>query len=513
MPRPLIGAPHPALSPLARERVLTRRARVFTDGSQRNESEHESEMEGSDLFSNPVMELPTAVGATIIGIIFLLAVMRPRLGLLLLVASVPMQRFILIPGLLGDRFTPHEAAFLGFTASALIRRGVGVRLTAPWTGPIAAPVLALLSIGVMSLLGNPFIEAGIGELVILGYLYLLHHVIYDFADGEEHAFFAYRAWYLTGAGFALLAAYGALTHMGGVDTFLMDGPRLIVTFFNPNQAGSFLLATCFMLMEGATRKRTGRARKLINLGLCFCVVVGGYFMASRATMLGTAIGVIVFLILRRVRVSAIVAIGAVLIAGNVALQSFQQQDEKSAENYDARYSEGVDPGSQSAQVRIENWRTGIEAFSQSPVVGVGIGTLWLQTEPLYGMSYQVHNTYLSFLGETGALGFAALLAILLVVLRESILGMKRARGTKFEDPLTALIPSLCGMAVFNLFHYGIRARHLWVTMALVFAFRRLATRARAVPVVAAPPQPVGLPAPRGLGPAPLPSPSPSRLLS
>src|ERR1051325_9466603 len=123
-------------------------------------------MEGSDLFSNPVMELPTVVGATIIGIIFLLAVMRPRLGLLLLVASVPMQRFILIPGLLGDRFTPHEAAFLGFTASALIRRGVGVRLTAPWTGPIAAPVLALLSIGVMSLLGNPFIEAGIGELVI-----------------------------------------------------------------------------------------------------------------------------------------------------------------------------------------------------------------------------------------------------------------------------------------------------------------------------------------------------------
>jgi O-antigen ligase len=265
----------------------------------------------------------------------------------------------------------------------------------------------------------------------------------------------------------------------GIETFLMGGPRLIVTFFNPNQAGSFILASVFMFLARASNRSNSTWSKLLSLGLVFCAVGGAYFMQSRATVLGGLTGLAVFLLLRRARISAIAGIAAMVLAGSFGLSAVRKSDEDVAKIYDNRYSEGVDPSSQSAQVRIENWRNGVDAFARSPLVGIGIGTLWLQAPTISGESYQIHNTYLSFLGETGGLGFLLLLVIVVIVIRESVVGIRLARGTAYEDALIGLVPALAALGVFNFFHYGIRARHLWVTMALVFAFRRLAGTARA----------------------------------
>lgn len=434
-------------------------------------------MEAPDsIWLNPIIELPTFLGILVLFAIVGAAMWNLRWGMFLLIATVPLQRFVVIPGILGNRFTPHEAAFVSFITAALVRRGSGFNFTAPWSGPIAVPLLSLLVVGVMSLLGNPFAAEGIAELVILLYLYVLTHVIRDFSSTVENSFYVYRAWYVTATAFSLLAAYGGLLHLAGIQTFVMLGPRLAGTFFNANQAGSFILASSFMFLARITHAHASRLRKIANLGLLFCAVLGAYFTASRATLLGGGAGLLVFLFLRRVRISAIVAIAAMLIAGRFGLAAFQSNDEDASEIYNQRYSEGVDPESQSAQVRLDNWRIGVEAFARSPVVGIGIGTLWLQTPPTSGESYQVHNTYISFLGETGLLGFFALTILSIILVRECIVGMRHARGTIFEDPLTAIIPALAALGVFNIFHYGIRARHLWVTIALVLAFRRLATR-------------------------------------
>jgi O-antigen ligase len=430
--------------------------------------------QAESIWLNPIIELPIPVAVLVLVGILFSCFYSPRAAILVLLLTVPLQRFIVIPGILGNRFTPHEAAFLSYFAAVISRWRSQIRLTFPWSGPLGVPVLLLLAVGVMSLLGNPFVDLGISELVILGYLFLLMHLISDLSTDPDFGLHVFRSWYITCAGFCLLAMGGGLAQYLGIDTFLMGGPRLIVTFFNPNQAGSFIIAGVFLFLTRASNPQTPFARKLLNLGLVFCSIGGAYFMQSRATVLGGLTGLAVFLVLRRARVSAIAGIGILLLAGSAALSMFQKSSEDQARIYDNRYSEGVDPESHSAQARIENWQMGFDAFARSPAIGVGIGTLWMQAPPTSGESYQVHNTYLSFLAETGGVGFLLLLIIIVIIVRECVAGMRLARGTRFEDPLVALIPALAAMGVFNVFHYGVRARHLWVTIGLVMVFRRLA---------------------------------------
>jgi O-antigen ligase len=431
-------------------------------------------METESIWLNPIVELPIGVSVVVLLGILIACFYSPRTAILVLLLTVPMQRFIVIPGFLGNRFTPHEAAFLAYLVAVAMRWRSRIKVTPPWTGPIGIPMLLLMVVGVASLLGNPFADIGISELVILAYLYLLMHLVSDLGTDDELAQHGFRAWYLTCAGFCLLAMSGGVLQFLGVDTFLMGGPRLIVTFFNPNQAGSFIIAGVFLFLARASNPRTPLARKIANLVLVFCSIGGAYFMQSRATVLGGLTGLGLFLFLRRARISAVAGIGVLLLAGSAALSVFQKGSEQDAEIYDNRYSEGVNPDSTSAQVRIENWRVGLDAFTRSPAIGIGLGTLWMQAPTMSGESYQIHNTYLSFLAETGALGFLLLMIIIVIIVRECVLGMQLARGTPYEDPLVALIPALAALGVFNIFHYGIRARHLWVTVGLIMVFRRLA---------------------------------------
>lgn len=443
-----------------------------------------------DIWLNPIIELPLPVAVLVLLAILVASFYSVKSAIFVLLLTVPLQRFIVIPGIIGNRFTPHEAAFLSCLAGVLVRWRSTLTLRPPWAGPLGIPLLLLIVVGVASLLGNPFADAGITELVILLYLQLLMRLVADLAATPDLAASAFRSWHAVCGGFCVVVMIGGVCQFLGIDTFLMGGPRMIATFFNPNQAGSFVVAGIFLFLTRASNPTTPLARKVVNLGLVFCAIVGAYFMQSRATVLGGTAGLAVFFVLRRARISAIAGVGILVLAGSAALSSFQKTSETSARIYDERYSEGVDTQSQSAQVRIENWRMGIEAFSRSPAVGIGIGTLWLQVPPTGGESYQVHNTYLSFLGETGALGFLILIVVIVIIARECIAGMHFARGTPYEDPMVALIPALVALGVFNIFHYGIRARHLWVTIALVTVFRRLATAAaRERQAVVAPPQP------------------------
>jgi O-antigen ligase len=75
--------------------------------------------------------------------------------------------------------------------------------------------------------------------------------------------------------------------------------------------------------------------------------------------------------------------------------------------------------------RTQIWKAGLRAFKGAPIAGVGAGAYpeavrpWLGTPTVRGHVYTAHNTFLSVLVETGAVGFlifASLLASLLVFL-------------------------------------------------------------------------------------------------
>jgi O-antigen ligase len=61
--------------------------------------------------------------------------------------------------------------------------------------------------------------------------------------------------------------------------------------------------------------------------------------------------------------------------------------------------------------RTRIWKSGLKALKQRPIVGVGAGAFpqavrpWIGTPPSAGHEYVAHNTFLSVLVESGAIGF------------------------------------------------------------------------------------------------------------
>ena len=66
--------------------------------------------------------------------------------------------------------------------------------------------------------------------------------------------------------------------------------------------------------------------------------------------------------------------------------------------------------------RTDIWRAGVEVYQDHPVVGVGSGAYPTAVQPIYGSSIVAHNTFLSILVETGAIGLLLFVSLLLTLL-------------------------------------------------------------------------------------------------
>lgn len=440
-----------------------------------------------DLVFDARIYLPTIAGLSIVIALITIGFARPRWGILLVLVTAPLQRFLLIPGFAYGRFTCQEAAFLGTFVGAIARRQFQLR--ALWTGGLARSYLGLLLAGALSLLGSDFLVDGLGELVILGYLFVCYTLIVELAArGPDDLARLLGAWRATAAGFGLVAGPAAvLSLVFGIGVPVTDGVRFIGTFFNPNQAGSFVVAGFFPFLAHVFDARARLRTRIGSAGVSAFLAVGGYFTASRATLLGLGVGAVLLLVLKRVRISTIVVASVLTGLGSVGLGQFRESYGEKAKLYDTHFQKGVDLDSRDAEVRLRNWQTGFRAFADNPVIGIGLGTIYLYGGDTPSVSEEgtegvmIHNTYLSFLGETGLFGFLMLAAIIWIIVREARAAVALARGTRWQTAAHGLVPALTGLAVFNVFHYGIRARHLWVTVALTVALARVLRRARAVP--------------------------------
>jgi len=76
-------------------------------------------------------------------------------------------------------------------------------------------------------------------------------------------------------------------------------------------------------------------------------------------------------------------------------------------------------GTVSGSHRYQYWQTAVEAFKHKPLTGIGPGTYefyWAQHGPIYEFIRNAHSLYLETLAETGIVGGALIVALLLTVL-------------------------------------------------------------------------------------------------
>jgi hypothetical protein len=79
--------------------------------------------------------------------------------------------------------------------------------------------------------------------------------------------------------------------------------------------------------------------------------------------------------------------------------------------------------------RYQYWRTAVHAYESKPLTGIGPGTFelyWAQHGPIYEFVRNAHSLYLETLAETGLVGFALIVVLLVTLLATGVIRALRA---------------------------------------------------------------------------------------
>jgi len=115
--------------------------------------------------------------------------------------------------------------------------------------------------------------------------------------------------------------------------------------------------------------------------------------------------------------------------------------------------------------RAENWQLGFQLFREHPLFGVGLGDVAATWE------YEIHNSYIALLAETGIVGFSTFLALIVYVLRTAWRNIGLVRRWRSEWTWVArgaFVAFLLELG-FGIMHIVHRSRHLWFLIGLILA--------------------------------------------
>jgi len=144
---------------------------------------------------------------------------------------------------------------------------------------------------------------------------------------------------------------------------------------------------------------------------------------------------------------------------------------KSASNFAAHVIANDSSNTVSVNGRLEGYKTAIEKFKSSPIIGVGVGTSGLLNTPVIDhneiLTYgSLNNLYLEILAECGLLGFAAFLIFLLFYFIE-FLQRIRELETSRRFAVMALFCGLLAIFIQYNFFSTLYIIYIWAFLALL----------------------------------------------
>lgn len=258
--------------------------------------------------------------------------------------------------------------------------------------------------------------------------------------------------------------------MNALDRFRLAEGSL---FGNRNYAGTFLVLPAILAFVFATRSR-GRIRVLHCA--TFAILAIGLLGARTMTALGaTAVGIFTVLVMlswKRALVGSLIVIA--LVGAYFAFYTpVQTRGRHFVEAIRTGQFGELSPG------RVTAYRTAWRMFLDNPVFGVGPGRFGGEFltyviaahEPPPSVNFgETHNDHLQVLAETGAIGYAILVAAMIILAKISF----RARG---DDETTnfaadAALPVVTSFAVVTLAQFPMQTEATMVTYATIAGLLR-----------------------------------------
>lgn len=193
----------------------------------------------------------------------------------------------------------------------------------------------------------------------------------------------------------------------------------------------------------------------VNLLYLPTAVLGIILTASRGGAVLAVIGLAVIPLtygylnrLRKVVLAVAIAVMTVTVINLVPSANVTRLAETSSEITEGNVSN-----------RSQIWAAGLEAYSEKPFFGVGVGGFVRATTPILGYSDVAHNAYILVLTEMGVIGILLFLSILIVTLLP-LLRLPALERTIYGFLWLALVVSLMPSNDED-------AQHVWALLAMM----------------------------------------------
>ncbi len=136
-------------------------------------------------------------------------------------------------------------------------------------------------------------------------------------------------------------------------------------------------------------------------------------------------------------------------------------------------------------VRTHLWREALSVIKDFPVFGCGLNTYSIVAPGYKGdiggeAGFYPHNSYLQMAAETGIVGLASFLIVVISLFRVSIKNLQKIKEAFYNSILIGLLAGLFGFLVHSFFDVNLYALQLvnlmWFVMGLIIAVQRIALK-------------------------------------
>jgi O-antigen ligase len=391
--------------------------------------------------------------------VVLVTLVRPQLGVLLLVLAVPFGSVRQVH--VGVMNVGLTELLLALVLGAWLMRMLARRdLSLKWP-PLTLPLVVFIGALCMSSLGSVSLPHSIKELVKWAEVLALYVLVSNEMTGRWKRLLVF-----------VLLGTGALAALQGIYQFLFQvGPEEFVlfgrfmraygTFEQPNPYGGYLgltlpLALGLVCAAVVPQGRRISGRWLIWAGGTGALMALALVMSwSRGAWLGFAAAVgamIVAIAARSGRAAVLGVVLAVLLAYLLLTGGFSLLPSSLVQRFtdflpylgvlDVRGAEVTDANFAVLE-RMAHWQSAVAMWTDHPWLGVGIGN-YEAAYPDYALPQwplalgHAHNYYLNIGAETGAIGFLAYLLLLGAALVQGWKATRNAIGWNWGVALGAL---------------------------------------------------------------------------
>jgi len=408
-------------------------------------------------------------------IALLVIIKRPIVGLYGWIVFLPVQLAV-TKQLIGVRLAISDMFFGGTLIALLlvvlvynkplVRTSLSIYLWALLAMFMVGTLITYQSLGYVPM--YTLLNKDLGLLILIGSFLT---IVFLIRSNRELLYASIRLLLISGFVVNILTLFGYfLTSFWGIDVPLVSyEERSSGLLVDPNAYGGYL-TVLFIIQLSLIIGRQALFSPLLMKANSLLLLLGVFLTFSRSAWLGLVVGLVALLWFYRARLGriALTALPFLLIggAGLIFLFSYTLAD---------REVVGLFSRVSTIESRWQLIQTGLQLWKQSPVFGIGVGRFF-EVSPLY-LSTQsiIHNTYVWLLVETGVVGFAIFILLLLRVTKNLYTAIKRMPE---ERGITiGIFGAFVAMLGFMIGIEGLYQRHLW----LLFAFSEILYRMAITP--------------------------------